>query len=85
MDQEPQTLPLVLDTRVDGRVDFSARSVLPTVGHDSSEVDGGGRTPRVPVAGSKDWLSSMVEVGRQEVRYCCHIAFGMWRGTPQVQ
>lgn len=66
MDQEPQSLPLGLDTEVDGSVDFTALSVLPTI-HGSSKV-AGGRRPPVPVAGSRDWLSSMVEVGRQEVR-----------------
>lgn len=66
MGQEPLPLPLVLDTRVDGSVDFAALSVLPTL-RGSSE-DNGRRGPHVPVAGSRDWLSSMVEVGRQEVR-----------------
>lgn len=57
---------LVLDTNVDKSVEFTALSVLPTM-HDNSKVNGG-RRAHVPVAGSRDWLSSMVEVGRQEVR-----------------
>lgn len=70
MDQEPEStpLPVVLDTRVDGSVGFAALLLLPTShGSTSSEVNGGRRS-HVPVAGSKDWLSSMVEIGRQEVR-----------------
>lgn len=66
MHEEPQSLPLVLDTRVDGSVDFTALSVLPML-HGSSSKENGGRGPHVPVAGSEDWLSSMVDVGRQEV------------------
>lgn len=61
-----QGLPLLLDTGVDGSVDFTALSVLPT-SHSNGEGNGD-RSSHVPVAGSKEWLSSMVEVGRQEVR-----------------
>lgn len=56
---------LLLDTEVDGSVEFAALSVLPG----PAANDGKSRAfPRVPVAGSKDWLSSVVEVGKQEVR-----------------
>lgn len=66
MDQQPQPARLVLDTRVDGSVGFTARSVLPAM--HGSRKENGGRIPLLPIAGSKDWLSSLVEVGRQEVR-----------------
>lgn len=70
MDREPEStpLPLVLDTRVDGSVNFTALSLLPTSHGSTGSAVNGGRRSHVPVAGSKDWLSSMVEVGRQEVR-----------------
>lgn len=73
MAHEPQSLPLVLDTDVDGAVEFTALSVLhdtdtDTAVNGSSKTKGGrGRAPRVPPAGSRGWLSSMAEVGRQEV------------------
>eukprot|EP00752_Nemacystus_decipiens_P012685 g11238.t1 len=68
MDREPQPSPLslLLDTRVDGRVDFTARSLLSTSHGSPSGEANGGRRYHVPVAGSKGWLSSMVEVGSQE-------------------
>ncbi|CAM9378845.1 unnamed protein product [Pylaiella littoralis] len=54
---------MLLDTKVDGGVEFTALSTLP-----SPAVNDGRRRsfPRVPAAGSKDWLSSVVEVGKQE-------------------
>ena len=56
---------LYLDTQVDGKVDFTALSVLPKSAANGRSNDA---LLRIPVAGSRDWLSSMVEVGKQEVR-----------------
>ncbi len=67
MGHEPQSLPLVLDTYVDGAVEFAALSVLPSKTVNGSSKTEGGSAPRVPPAGSIGWLSSMAEVGRQEV------------------
>lgn len=62
---------LLLDTAVDGNVNFTALSVLDRVAEASGRAKVTGETralPHVPVAGSRDWLPSMVEAGRQEVR-----------------
>lgn len=59
---------LLLDTEVDPSVDFTALSVLSRGDHENTTTNGRrGSWPRLPVAGSEGWLSSMVEVGRQEV------------------
>ncbi|CAM9285136.1 unnamed protein product [Ectocarpus fasciculatus] len=68
---EPPTslAKLLLDTRLDRAVDFTALSMLPKAADGGSTADVSSRPlPRVPVAGSKGWLPSMVEVGRQEAR-----------------
>ncbi|CAM9710660.1 unnamed protein product [Scytosiphon promiscuus] len=58
---------LLLDTEVDPHVGFTALSVLSRVDRSNSTMDARrGSLPRLPVAGSEGWLSSMVEVGRQE-------------------
>lgn len=72
MAMEPPTsaAKLLLDTQLDRAVDFTftALSMLPNVADGGSTANvSSRRLPRVPVAGSKGWLPSMVEVGRQEV------------------
>lgn len=68
---------LLLDTKVDRTVVSTATSVLPEItrGPGRTETrDGSNTLPAVPVAGSKGWLPSMVDVGRKEVRMCCGTA-----------
>lgn len=80
-EQHEQQEVLLLDTTVDSTVDFTAQSVLPQVTRrpgktatriantsSSSTRSSSSTLPVVPVAGSKGWLPSMVDVGRKEVR-----------------
>ncbi|CAN0192649.1 unnamed protein product [Ectocarpus sp. 12 AP-2014] len=70
MEAPTSAAKLLLDTHLDRAVDFTALSMLPNVAGGGSTADvSSRRLPRVPVAGSKGWLPSMVEVGRQEARF----------------
>ena len=75
---------LLLDTTVDSTVDFTALSVLSEfarrpgrtdtpVGSSTSTSTSTSTLPVVPVAGSKGWLPSMIDVGRKEVRIITRI------------
>ena len=71
---------LLLDTTVDSTVDFTALSVLSEFARRPGRTDTpvGSSTststlPVVPVAGSKGWLPSMIDVGRKEVRIITRI------------
>lgn len=67
VDQE-RSDELLLNTTVDGNVSFTALSVLASV-VDGTRAQLNGNTKPLPVAGSKDWLPSVVVVGRQQVRH----------------
>ena len=74
LSKRKQPKELLLDTKIDGKVNFTRTSVLfPEIQVSADGMSNKERTPGVvslyPVAGSKDWLPALVTAAREEVRH----------------